>query len=94
MRTLKEIIAACKPILISGEMFDGEDFEDEPAVIFPEWTADEEDAHHDALVEYWFDRDYWACFYHDEEIIGYKSESMCCVVESFKQDPVATRVIN
>ena len=84
MRTLKEIIAACKPILISGEMFDGEDFEDEPAVIFPDWTEEEESAYHDALVEHWFNQDYWACFYHDEEIIGYESESMECCFKSYK----------
>jgi hypothetical protein len=85
MRTLEEMLAACKRILISGEMFDGEDFEDELAVIFPDWTEEEEDAYHDAMVEYFFDRDYWMVVYHDEEIIGSESESMECVVKSYKE---------
>lgn len=84
MRTFKEIVDACKPILISGEMFDGEVFENEQAVIFPDWTGEEESQYHDDLVTHWFDRDYWICFYHDEEIIGYESESMECVVNSYQ----------
>ena len=89
MRTLEELIKASTKILISGEMFDGDTFEDEPAVIFPDWTGEEESKYHDDLVEYWFDRDYWCCFYHDEGIIGYESESMCCVVQSYKKAPDA-----
>lgn len=84
MRTFEQLIADCKPILISGEMFDGEKFEDEPAVIFPDWTGEEEAEYHDDLVEHWFDQDYWMVFYHDEEIIGSESESMACTVESYK----------
>ena len=85
MRTFEEIVAACKPILISGEMFDGEDYEDQPSVIFPDWTGEEEAQYHDDLVEYWFNHDYWCVFYHDEEIIGYESEGMECVVNSYKE---------
>jgi hypothetical protein len=95
MRTFNEIVDACKPILISGEMFDGEVFENEQAVIFPDWTGEEESQYHDDLVTHWFDRDYWICFYHDEEIIGYESESMECVVNSYQPyEPVKQSTMN
>lgn len=84
MRTLQELIKACTPILISGEMFDGDKFEEQPAVILPDWASEEETEHHDDLIEHWFDQDYWMVFYHEEEIIGNQSECMGCVVESYK----------
>lgn len=85
MRTFEEIVAACKPILISGEMFNGYPFLDQQAVILPDWTGEEEDAYFDDLIEHWYDKDYWYCFDHDEEIVGFVSEAFEYEVTSYKE---------
>jgi hypothetical protein len=85
MRTFEEIVAACKPILISGEMFNGYPFHDQQAVILPDWTGEEEAKYFDDLIEHWYDQDYWYCFDHDEGIVGFECESMGYEVKSYKE---------
>ena len=86
MRTLEELVSACTPILISGSFLEGGTFEGELSVILPDWTMEEESEHHDALVEYWFDRDYWCCFYKEEDPIDHVSEEFGIRVDSYRKE--------
>lgn len=85
MRTLEQLIEASKPILISGEFFNGDEFEEQPAVILPEMTGDEESEYFDDLIEHWYDQDYWYCFDHDENPVGFKCEAFEYEVTSYKE---------
>lgn len=85
MRTFEEIVAACKKILISGVFANGETFEDDPCVILPEWSDDEEAKYYDDLIEYWYDRDYWYCFDHNETIVGYYDMQGDYEITSYKE---------
>ena len=85
MRTLEQLVKACKPILISGEMFDGLPFHDQQAVILPDWTSEEESKYFDDLIEHWYDQDYWYCFDHDEQVDGFICESFQFEVKSYKE---------
>ena len=88
MRTLKQLIAACTDILINGKHYIGDTFdgtfEDEPAVILPKLTLEEDRRYFDDLVEHWYNQDYWYCFDFNEPIVGHSSHEMGYEVDSYR----------